>query len=440
MKVLIKEAVKKFVSSSSSYPVRIISHFDTDGITSASIMCKALSRAGVSFTLNIVNSLTPDFVMGLPTDSLIVFLDLGSSSLKLFGHLKEVFVIDHHDVKSDFLPNTFLLNPHLVGDREELCSSAVSYLFAKELDVNNSDLASLAIIGSVGDLVKGNGPINDSIFFDAQVVVKKGLLLYPATRPLDKALEFSSNLFIPGVTGNSLGAVELLREANIPKDNGRFKSLMDIDDDENSRLITSIIMRRKDYDNSGIIGNIYLVKLFGKLEDARELSALINACSHAGFSQIGVSFCLNNKFARVEADKIHARYKQEIVEAINFVNFADKTQGQGYVIINSKDRIKDSMMNVVSSLITFSSGYKEGTSIICMSYLNSDKVKVFFRMVGGYEKSGRKADDFISSMMESFSGDWSGHSSSATCTISRVDQDRFVEILRRKLDVEVVQI
>jgi len=441
MKNLIKEAVRRFVESSKSSKVQLISHFDTDGITSAAIMSKALSRARVNFSLKIVKSLNDDFVKSLPSESLIMFLDLGSGSMQLFSHLKEVYIIDHHEIKTDFLPNTLLINPHLIGDREELCSAGIAYLFAKELDEKNKDLASLAVIGTVGDLVKNKGKLNNEILNDAEVVVKKGLLIYPATRPLDKALEYSSSIFIPGITGNSQGVLELLKEAGIERENGKFKPLLDLNEEETSKLITSIFLRRKDYDNSEIIGDLYLVKFFNKLEDARELSALINASSRAGFSQTSLALCLNNKEAKKEADKIHARYKQELIEALNSVasGIINKIEGRDYIILNAKDKIRDTMIGTVSSIIAFSQNYKEGTLIVGMSY-NGDKIKVSMRIAGSFNGNGRKANELIGSVMKFLEGEWGGHASAAGCTIKKTDEEKFIELLKKKLEVEVVQI
>jgi len=439
MRSLIKEAVRKFRDSSKDSRIKIVSHFDTDGITSAALMCKALNRAGIKFSLEVVKDLSEAFVKGLPKDSVVVFLDLGGGSLGLFEHLKEVFVIDHHQVKTNNLGNTFLINPHLVGDREELCSAGVSYLFAKELlGVGNcEDLADLAVIGTVGDLVVQRGKLNIEIQKDAGVSPKKGLLLYPATRPLDKALEYSSSLFIPGVTGNLKGVRDLLAEARIDKEGNQFKSLVELSEDEVSRLTTAIIIRRKDYDNSEIIGDIYLVKFSGSLEDARELSARINSCSRAGFSHIALGFCLNNRHFRKESEKIHAKYKQEIINALNYINSseANKLEGSKYVIFNAKDKVKDTMIGTVSSMMAFSKNYENGTFIIGMGY-SKDKVKVSMRIVGGAKS--RKANDLLGSVMDSLEGEWGGHASSAGCTISKDDEDKFVDLMKKKLEVEVV--
>jgi len=378
MKALVKDGVSEFLSflkeDGDNSRVLVISHFDTDGITSASIICRALKRANVNFSLRIVKSLRDDFVLSLPQDRVVLFTDLGSGSLQLFSDLKKVFVLDHHEIKTDPLDNTFLINPHLLPDSkyEDICSAGIAYLFSKCLasslskDGENKDLSNLAVIGMVGDLIRTVGKYNNEILSDADVTVKKGLQIYPSTRPLDKALEYSSRIMIPGVTGDIKGVLRLLREAGIKKDNGKFKSLIDLDEEENSRLITGVVLRRKGLDNSNLIDNIYLVKFFNKLADAREISAKINACSRLGRSEVALGFCLGSKKFDKLSEDIYADYKQHLVSALRFVESAKESKiiGDDYVIINAKDKIRDTIIGTVTSILSFSSKYKEGTAIL----------------------------------------------------------------------------
>ena len=165
-------------------------------------------------------------------------------------------------------------------------------------------------------------------------------MLYPSTRPLDKTLEYSSNIYIPGITGNRSGVIGLLRDANITSENGRYKALYELDEDEMRRLTTSVLLKSNDgawHENA--IGNIFLIKFFNKLEDARELSALINACSRMNYPDIGLGFCLGNKNFRLEAEKIYIEYKQSLVSALKNISESDKVEVKDYIIINAKDKI-----------------------------------------------------------------------------------------------------
>ena len=199
----IKFAVEKLDILSKTKPIKVISHFDTDGITSAAIFSKALSRWNKKFSLQIVKGLEEQFINSLPENQILVFLDLASNSLDYLAKKNtDIFVLDHHEVTQKIPPNVTLINPSFLNE-EQISGAAVSFLFAKAISQENKDLANLAVIGMVGDSHEKNmGKIYAEILNDSQTTLKKGLLLYPSTRPLDKALEYSSSPFIPGVTGS----------------------------------------------------------------------------------------------------------------------------------------------------------------------------------------------------------------------------------------------
>ena len=65
----IKKAIEKI--DSSTKPIKVISHFDTDGITSAAIFSKALKYKNKQFSLQIVKSLEREFIENLSEDHLL---------------------------------------------------------------------------------------------------------------------------------------------------------------------------------------------------------------------------------------------------------------------------------------------------------------------------------------------------------------------------------
>jgi len=212
----IKQFAKKILEKTDKKEILIVSHFDTDGITSASIFARALKKLDKKFSFQILKSLDAETVQKLPKTKIIVFLDLGSSNIEQISLMPNiVFVIDHHDIKLNFsLPeNINLINPKLNLGAEEMSASCLTYLVSRELAKKDTNMADLALIGMVGDMMeKKIGPLVNSIISDCDVSVKKGLLLYPSTRPLNKALEYCSNPYIPGVTGNAEGSLNVLRE------------------------------------------------------------------------------------------------------------------------------------------------------------------------------------------------------------------------------------
>ena len=441
MLAAIKEVAKQFLEKTESKEIQVISHHDTDGITSASIMTKALYRLGRPFSVRIVKQLEESTILELPQDKVIIFLDLASNSFQYIEKLNtEVFILDHHELTPNIvLPkNVTIINPHLFNE-ENISGAGLTYLFSKELDEQNKDLAYLAVIGMVGDLMEKNfGKIYSQIIKDSKVIVKKGLILYPATRPIDRVLEYSSDVYIPGVTGSGPGTNDFLRDLGFKKINGHYKSSIELTNEELSKLITAITLQRADPgDSSEIVGNIYLLNIFGKVEDARQISAMINATSRLGESGTAISFCLQNKNAKIRVDEIYTVYKQNIVKALQSLPSLKKIDSKNYLIINAEDKIKDTIIGTIASILSNSKEYEEGKAIIAMAY-NENKIKVSARIVG---KNGNKnIRELLNSVIEEIGGEVGGHKFAARCLIEKSKEDKFLEILQKQLEIELVKI
>lgn len=432
----LKEVIKRIDFLSKTKPIKIISHYDADGITSAAIFSRALQRWNKKFSMQIVKSLDSDYIKSLPDDSILIFLDLASGSLNYLSERKnEIFIFDHHEIAQKIPENITLINP-VINSNPQISSSGICYLFAKELSHQNKDLAGLAVIGMVGDLLDKNLPTEyPDILDDSEAITKKGLLLYPATRPLDRILEYSSNLYIPDVTGSYKGCIELLKDAGIPRFGANFKSLQELTDKEMSSLITSIMLRGiSEKDMAEIIGNIYLIKFFNRLEDPRELSALINACSRMDHPEIALGFCLGDQSAKKSAEQIYISYKQQIVSALKYISETEKISGKNYTIINARNNIKDTIIGTIASIISHSPSYSEGTAIIALAY-NEDKIKVSARIVG---KEGKNIRDVLNKVVVPLGGEVGGHPKAAGCLISKDKEEKFITELKKVLEIEAI--
>jgi len=428
----------KFIEASSSKEILIISHFDTDGITSATIMIQTLKKLDKRFSLKIVKRLEEETIFNLPQEKVILFLDLASGSLEHIAktNLKDVFIIDHHEIFQEIPEGINIINPHLNG-KEELSGSSLTYLFCKQLNGEDKDLAKLAILGMIGDsMEKSIDKLNNLIINDGEIKRKRGLLIYPSTRPLNRTLEYCSDPYIPGITGDSIGVTELLREIGLSPPNGKYKSLIELDDNEMSKLVTAIILKNPRVRNKEIIGDIFLIKFFNKLEDARELSAMINACSRLGESETAIQFCMESMKAKKRAELLHAKYKQFIISGLKFVSENEKLEGNGFVIINAKENIKDTMVGTIASILSNSSIYETGTIITTMAYYD-DKIKISARSVG---RNGRNIREILTSIIERTGGEVGGHQFAAGCMIKREKEEEFIDSLKKSLEIELVKI
>jgi len=329
--VEIEKVAKDFLEKSKEKQIEIISHFDTDGISSAAIMAQALKKLDINFSVKIYKSLNKEIIENLSPEKITLFLDLASGSLDHIkdSKLKDVFILDHHEISGEIPENVKIINPEL-DSKQKISGSGVVYLFCKELDESNKEFAKLAILGMIGDsMEKEISKLNNGILGDGEIKKKKGILIYPSTRPINRTLELSSDPFIPGVTGDSEGIRELLSQSGIKPENGKYKNLIDLNEEEMEKLTTNIILRNPKIKNKDLIGDIYLLKFFGKLEDAREMSAKINACSRFGESSIALRLCLESPSAKKKAEEIHAKYKQMLISGIKKVNGMEKIEGKG---------------------------------------------------------------------------------------------------------------
>ena len=433
----IEKLAKEFIKEIENKPVRILSHHDTDGITSAAIISKTLSKLDKKFSVKIVKNREKEIVeqeLKRNKNEVLLFTDLASNALEYLKNSEQpVFILDHHEIDKEKLNEKIkIINPHLF-DEENICGAGLTYLFSKVLCGKNPQLARLAVIGMIGDRIETISKINRQILDDASdIEIKTGLLIFSATRPLRRSLEYSTSTYIPGVTGSSSGVRELLREINISPQ----QTLYSLTDEEMSRLVTAVMIRRaKQQTKDEIIGNIYLTKFFNRKEDIREISTLINSCSRLGHSDIAISFCLENEKAKNQAQEIYVKYKQQLVSALRVIEKIEKTEGNGFTIINAKEQIKDTIIGTVLSMLSSSMNYEEGTVLIGMAY-NKDKVKVSARIVG----RGRNLKEVLEKTVLDFESEVGGHQQAAGCLIKREDEDKFLETLKKTLEIEIVKV
>jgi len=437
----IRPIVKTFLEKSKNKELQIISHFDTDGITSAAIIIHALKKADRKFSLKIVKNLTPEIINELQKDKITLFIDLASGSLNHIKNadLKDVFIIDHHEIPEKYsIPeNVKIINPQL-SIKQPISSSGLTYLFCKEISHENKNLAKLAVLGMIGDnLEKEIDTLNNGILEEGEIIRKRGLLIYPATRPTNRVLEYSSNPYIPGVTGDMKGVLELLRESGLSPENGKYKSIIELDEKEMKKLTTTILLRNPKIKNSELIGDLFLIKMFNKLEDARDLSAIINACSRSGNPEVAIKFCMEISNAKKQAESIHIKYKQILISGLKYAQETDeKIQGKGFVIINAKKNIPDTMAGTIASILSNSKIYETGTVITTMAYYD-DKIKISARISG---RQGRNVREILAKVISETDGEVGGHKFAAGCMINQNKEKQFIDLLKKNLEIEIVKV
>jgi len=458
MKELIENAVNEFKKLDDK-PIRVISHLDCDGLSSASIIIKALKRENKKFVSSIVKQLNENVLkeLSLENYSYFIFTDLGSGYIKLINHYltnKKVFIFDHH-IPDDFnnYENIIHVNPHLSNIEnasEKISGSGITYLFAKNLNHDNKDMAHIAVIGSIGDLQNFDN-FNKEILDDAikadKIEVRRGLKMFGSqTKPLHKILQFSVDPFIPGVTGSEEGAINFLNDLGIEiKEGNNFKKLVNLTEDELKKLTTGIILKRlgSEKNPADVFCDLYLLKDEedeSVTRDAREFGTLLNCCGRLNKPSIGIGVCLGNKKLKEKANDLLREYKLELINSLNwFYNNKDKmTKGENFLIINAQENIRDTLIGTVTTIISKSNIYRTNTILISMAYTIDNNIKVSARLCNGNDEI-----DLREILKKITNDEWEtgGHKNACGCLIPIEKENEFIQRCLNVLDkkLEIVQ-
>ena len=142
--------------------------------------------------------------------------------------------------------------------------------------------------------------------------------------------------------------------------------------------------------------------------------------------------------AKKKAEQIHARNKQHLISGLNFASKTEKIEGKGFVIINAKDNIMDTITGTIASILSNSSLYQEGTVMITMAYYE-DKIKVSARMCGRIS-NGRNLREIMENVINEVGGETGGHEMAAGCIVKKENEEKFLEVLQKNLEIEMVKI
>lgn len=446
-----QEAGKKFLETDKDTSIRLISHFDTDGLCSCAILQAALAKEGYTYATVQVPHLDNEALVDIKED-LVIFLDVGANKIKEISKAikGKAIVLDHHQGK-ETAKNVEHINPYVHGEETPniISGAGVAYFFALGMNSDNRELAKIALLGAVGDSQERNGFIeyNDMILKHAlvqkRVSITKRLRLYGInSRPLLKVLEYSTDVDIPGVTGNEHGAKQLLRDLGIyysfKSRNGerpRLKKYFHLRDDEKERL-NDAIMELKDHDESLLVNAYSFTDERRELKDAREYATIINACGRLGDYEAALGCLKGDEESQDKAVANLRMYKNMLWEAMNFAKEQKETfvQGDDYIIIDLESMVRPSMVGIIASMLARNREFPEGVTVCTLGRVDDEFTKVSLRV--SRDVAGKKLQDLLADVTKEFGADAGGHDNAAGAIIETKDKEKFLELLKKALEVK----
>jgi len=441
-------------SIKSSKTIMVITHIDCDGITSGSIITKALIRAGAKVTTKTVKEMNENVINGMRQDgrSMHIVTDLGGGfAEQLDGALgTDWLVLDHHEIPKEEHDNPRVINAWKYGidGGSEICAGGMAFLAAKALDRRNSDLAPIAVISALGDrqdqgekksFVGKNAEIVEEAKSNGQIQVDMDLLLVGReTRQLVDALAFTSQPFIEGLTWNRDECFSLLTSAGIGlKDGGRLRTPSDLTDDEKRKLIEAITKFASSQNATQImeelIGYTYTFPNEERrsfLRDAREFSTMLNSCGRIGRQGVGIAICMGDRNRMLqEGENILVEYRKMIRNYMNILsNERWRISGTTKcIMVNGEGVIPETMTGTISSLLA-GSPKNAGKIVILRTNGEENTIKFSSRKSIGC-KSGVNLSVLMRTGAERFNGIGGGHDAAAGARITKDKLDGFLDYL-----------
>lgn len=442
------DGIKEHLRSDSFFMV--ISHHDADGLSSAGIMGSALARAKARFNIRIVEELREDVVdeISRAKPDVVIFTDIGSGYLDLLTtrlETKATFILDHHPPNTQ-TPDTILqLNPHEFGiDGATMISAAgVCYLVARNLAEGNKDLSALGIVGALGDMQDKNEKrslmgLNEILVQDAvssgNARVDSDLVVYGReTRPIHRSLAYTTTPYLPNLSGREDNCLTLLSNAGIRlKDGDRFRTVADLTQDEKQKLLNAIIsyLTALGFQSSVVldmVGAVYTLvnePAGGPTRDAREFSALLNACGRTGNPSIGISVGLGDRrTALEEANDVAANYRKTLASYMEWLTKSPEAIQKFKVIwaIRGENQIHESMTGAFSSILSSAGNLSSDNAILVLTKAKEGGIKLSARAPAKLLKMGLNLGAALNITAKKYSGFGGGHNVAAGAHI-KVDE------------------
>ena len=447
--------------------IKVITHNDADGIAAGAVIHKALFREGLPVHTRSLKQLESNSVRDIANENpeIIIFSDLGSGKLEeIKKHLPEVtkvFVLDHHQPQKAGCNGLIHVNPHNHGidGAREVSGSGMAYLFARALNQNNKDLAGLALVGAIGDIQDSSGKligINREILKDAMDVgmirADQDLRLYGRqTRPLYKALEYTTEPFIPGLSGSENACINFLDNLGIPiKENNELIMLADLDNDKRKRLTNALIMSMIENKvpskfAENIVGEVYTLlneERRTPLRDTKEFATLLNGCGRNEQYSIGMAIVLGERsklyFQSLNLLKDHKSYIAKCYAWIK-ENREKIKDDEVLYYFHAKEDINDNVIGTVASMVLNSRVLNPIKPIIAFSLTTEGDVKISSRGTKELIDMGLNLGKAMQFASEKVGGEGGGHNIAAGAKIGEGNEEGFLKYakieIRRQLSV-----
>lgn len=376
------------IATKNSKKIMAFSHIDADGISALAIIVRALEHEKKEFEWKNVHQINSESIIEIKSEierfrpDLVIFSDFGTGQFSLIKNhiaimdeVKQVIILDHHlpqdrdkeDEQSIHHHKIIEINPshHGMSGSYDISGSGVAFLFALGLSPENVELTELAIVGATGDLQdfygKGFTGVNSSIIELGEAAgflkVTRDLTFFGInTRPLPYLLQYATDPYLPGLTGEEAACYSFFEDLGISMKNGNdeWRTWVNLESNEKQSVIQKLIQYIFEMYNDpkiakGLIGDVIILPNRPErteMRSAKEFSTLLNACGRNKRPEVGVKICLGDQEAIIEGRHLLQEHRRNLATALRRLENNGYATMKGLYLVNDPDT-PDTIIGIV---------------------------------------------------------------------------------------------
>ena len=417
-------------------PVSIYTHLDADGLSSGAILGKALYKEHIPFQITVLKQLELNEIKKIVTQvdefhNFLIFSDFGSGQyiellkmLNLNGTSFPFIILDHHLPQNVTNKNDPIIkqiyeetapwhvNPYFyeINGSIDVSGAGMCYWFVKILNTNNESLASIALIGAIGDIQ--NKSENGSFSGLNSLILKKAQELedveiindlnFSSIKPLNEAIAYSSSIKLAGLSGNPNKILKFLLRLGIimERSDGQIKTLNDLTKEE-KKILTSALIEyatlKLDVEPSEVYKNLIINRYIltnevvgSELHDISEFSNLLNSCGRTNNGSLGIAIAMGDRrIAYQKARDNLIEYKKSIMKSLKWIYENDIIHEREYIqFFDGEDVIKEIIVGTIASMLVYDEASGIDKNKPLFGYAKREEEKV-------YKVSGRAHQSLV---------------------------------------------
>lgn len=432
---LLKKGVEILLSLPKGVTIRVLSHYDADGVTAAAIACETLYRRGYNFHVTLLKHPFKEELTKVKEEGneFVILLDMGSGQIdmvKEFG-CPSIILDHHHPVsKEPVFDSVIQVNANLVGfdGNYEACGASMSYLFAKTVDENNVDLSPFAVTGAIGDKqhLGGFRGLNKTVFEEAvstkRLKIEENRLKVMGKRIVEE-ITLSVDPYYTSLSGRRDEVERFLQRLLL----GPNKRYSELSSGEKKKLHSALILNllRNNLQPEVIDTVVQQRYISDSLpDDLDRFSEVLDACGKSGETGLALAVCLSDGERYQRAVKVEQGYRELLLEHL-------KSLEDGGLRENSSIQYffapKASIGSVLSGIVMNYFPYK-GKPVFSLSSKNGN-IHVSCRATRALVKQGIDLAAVMRKVASRVDGTGGGHKIAAGGTFRNIKEDELVEII-----------